>query len=111
MNGLTPLHSASSYNQIEVMRWLFTQNVNVDAGDNDGDTPLHHCDNVEALTVLIEEGRADFTVKNNDGQNVLEMKEEELREYYSSRREEEEDSDDEDLDNLKKIIQYLRRLS
>ena len=57
------------------MRWLFTQNADVNARDSDGDTPLHHCDNLEAVTVLIEEGHADCTVKNDEGQHVLEAKE------------------------------------
>ena len=109
-NGLTLLHSASSYNQIEVMRWLFTQNANVNARDSDGDTPLHHCDNVEAVKVLIEEGRADYRIKNEEGNDVLEVKEEELREYFCNTKEEEMDSDDEDVENLKQITMYLRDL-
>ncbi len=107
-NGLTPLHSASSYNQIEVMRWLISQNVDVNARDSDGDTPLHHCDNVEAVKVLIEEGNADCRIKNDEGNDVLEVKEEELREYYCNTTEEEMDSDDEDVENLKKITNYLK---
>ncbi len=109
-NGLTPLHSASSYNQIEVMRWLFTQNANVNARDSDGDTPLHHCDNIEAVKVLIEEGCADYRIKNEEGNDVLEVKEEELREYFCNTKEEDMDSDDEDVENLKKITNYLREL-
>jgi hypothetical protein len=130
-NGLTLLHSASSYNQIEIMRWLLRAvnnnnsgnvNVNVNAKDNDGDTPLHHCDNIEAVKVLIEEGNADYTIQNEEGNTVLEMKEEELREYYMSNQQGgwegtdgvkggDCDSDsDEDVENLKKIVEYLRKL-
>jgi ankyrin repeat protein len=110
-NGLTPLHSSSSYSQLEIMRWLFTQNANVNARDNDGDTPLHHCDDVEPIKVLIQEGKANYTIKNEEGNTVLEAKEEELREYYASTRDDEMDSDDEDdVDNLKKIIKYLKEI-
>ena len=92
------------------MRWLFTQNVNANARDSDGDTPLHHCDHLEAVKVLIEEGHADYRIKNDEGNDVLEGKEEELREYYCNTKEEDMDSDDEDVENLKKITNYLRDL-
>jgi len=78
-NGLTPLHAAASYNHLDIVRWLFTQNVDVNATDSDGDTPLHHCENASAAKVLVEEGRADYTIKNSEGQTALEVKEEELQ--------------------------------
>lgn len=110
-NGLTLLHSAASYNQTEIMSWLFTQqSINVNAKDNDGDTPLHHCDNVQAMKTLIEEGKADWKVENDEGNNVLEMKEDELREIFVSNNEEDIDSDDEDVESLKEIIKYLKEL-
>ena len=123
-NGLTPLHSASSYNQIEVMKWLFTQQQQqqqphvtiINAVDNDGDTPLHHCDQLEAVMLLVSAG-ADYTIRNKDGDTVLETKEEELREYYSSNDcttfggDVDDLEDDEEVVNLNKIIKYLRGLS
>jgi ankyrin repeat protein len=110
-NGLTLLHSAASYNQIEIMSWLFTQqSIDVNAKDNDGDTPLHHCDNLQAMKMLIEEGKANWKIDNDEGNNVLEMKEEELREIFVSNKEEDIDSDDEDVENLQEIIKYLKEL-
>lgn len=105
-NGLTPLHSAVSYNQIDVIRWLLTQNVDVNAKDNDGDTPLHHCDHATAAKVLIEEGNADCKAKNLEGKMALETKDEELREMNMGM--EEGDSDDEDKTSLEELVAYLK---
>ena len=107
-NGLTPLHSAASYNQIEVIRWLLTQNVDVNSRDNDGDTPLHHCDHANAAKILVEEGKADYRMKNSEGKTVLQMKEEEAMEMGSAM--EGGDSDDEDLAALDELIGYLKTL-
>jgi len=117
-NGLTPLHSAASYNQIHVMKWILTNSsqspsqnnnkVDVNARDSDGDTPLHHCDHVEAARILVELGNADFMMKNEDGYTALQVKEEELKEILED--DDGEDSDDEDCVNLKKLIEYLREI-
>jgi|EP00979_Chaetoceros_neogracilis_P001950 ankyrin repeat protein len=107
-NGITPLHSAASYNQIEVMRWLFNQNVNVNAKDNDGDAPIHHCDTMSAAKILMEEGKADYKITNNEGKTVVQVKEEELKE--SGKAMEEEDSDDEDMKALDELVGYLKSL-
>jgi ankyrin repeat protein len=107
-NGLTPLHSAASYSQIEVMRWLFAQTVDVNAKDSDGDTPLHHCDNVSAAKILVEEGRADYKTKNGEGKTAAEMKQEEVIEMGFGM---EEDMDDnEDMANLDELVGYLKSL-
>jgi ankyrin repeat protein len=107
-NGLTPLHSAASYNQVHVMRWLFTQNVDINARDSDGDTPLHHCDNVSAARILVEEGKADYRSKNNEGKTALEVKQEEAIEMESGM--DEDIDDDEDVKNLDELIGYLKSL-
>lgn len=106
-NGLTPLHSAASYNQIEVMRWLFTQRVDVNARDSDGDTPLHHCDHISAARILVEEGKVDYRAKNNEDKTAAEVKEEEIVEMGAGM---EEDSDDEDMTNLDELVGYLKSL-
>ena len=121
-NGLTLLHSAASYNQIHILKWIFEQQqerqsnviININVKDNDGDTPLHHCDTLSAVKCLIEDGGADWKVENNDGDNVLDMKEEELREYYCSDENrngiDDDDDDEEDIQQLKLIIKYLKGL-
>lgn len=108
-NGFTFVHAAAAYNRLNVLRWLFTQDgVDVNAQDADGDTPLHHCDEVEAAKCLIEEGKADVTIKNSNGYTAREAKEEELLEDQDD--EEEEDSDDEDRIAMKELVEYLKSL-
>ena len=106
-NGFTFAHAAAAYSRVNVLRWLFTQDgVDVNAQDADGDTPLHHCDEVEAAKCLIEEGNADITIKNSNGYTAREAKEEELQEDQDD--EEEEDSDDEDRIAMKELVEYLK---
>ena len=108
-NGFTFVHAAAAYNRLNVLRWLFTQDgVCVNAQDADGDTPLHHCDDVEAAKCLIEEGGADITITNANGYTAREAKEEELQEDADD--EEEEDSDDEDRQAMKDVVEYLKGL-
>ena len=107
-NGITPLHSAASYNQIEVMRWLFAQNVDVNAPDNDGDAPIHHCDTMSAAKILLEEGKADYKIINNEGKTALQVKEDELNEMGNTM--EEADSDDEDMKALDELVGYFKSL-
>ena len=83
-NGFTFLHAACGYGRVEVIQWLLGLNkdevvVDVNAKDEDGHTPLHHCDDVVSAKLLIEAG-ADHTIRNNDGNTALEVKEEELEE-------------------------------
>mmetsp|Transcript_13584 Transcript_13584/g.25507 ORF Transcript_13584/g.25507 Transcript_13584/m.25507 type:complete len:157 (+) Transcript_13584:56-526(+) len=109
-NGLTLLHSAASYNQNDIMEWLLLeQNVNVNAKDNDGDTPLHHCDQVNAARMLIDHGKADYRIKNNEGQTPLDLKREELQELKDSLEEDIGDVDD-DLNALDELVRYLSSL-
>jgi ankyrin repeat protein len=111
-NGLTLLHSAASYNQKEIIEWLLlTQNVNVNAKDNDGDTPLHHCDQVNAARMLIDQGKADYRIKNNEGQTPLDLKKEEWQELKGSLEEDGGNDDaDDDLEALEELVQYLSSL-
>lgn len=105
-NGFTFLHAACGYGRVEVIQWLLGLNkdtvvIDVNAKDGDGDTPLHHCDDVESAKMLIEAG-ADRTIQNDDGKTALEVKEEEMKEG-----DEEDDSDDEDRAKLKDLVAYL----
>lgn len=104
-NGFTFVHAAAAYCRVDVLRWLFRQDgVNVNAADSDGDTPLHHCDDPEAARILIEEGKADPSVRNAEGKTARQAKEEELKE---AEEEDEDDSDDEDRAKLLEIVKYL----
>lgn len=106
-NGFTFLHAACGYGRLEVIRWLIGLNtdavvIDINAKDGDGDTPLHHCDDVDSAKILIEVG-ADDTITNNDGKTALQVKEEEVEEG-----DEEDDSEDEDRTQLKGLVEYLK---
>ncbi len=111
-NGLTPLHSAASYNQLSIIRWLLTQSdVNINAKDNDGDTPLHHCDHSDAARILIEEGNVDVSIRNSDGKTALEMKLEELKELdVAMDGDDDDDDDDEEKVSLEELVAYLKTI-
>ena len=113
-NGFTFLHAACGYAREEVIRWLLGLNnkgdattivVDVNAKDAEGDTPLHHCDDVSSAKLLIE-GGADCAIKNDEGLTALDVKEEELKEGDD----EEEDSEDEDREKLKELVVYLKSI-
>mmetsp|Transcript_21661 Transcript_21661/g.30357 ORF Transcript_21661/g.30357 Transcript_21661/m.30357 type:complete len:170 (+) Transcript_21661:77-586(+) len=107
-NGFTFLHSASSYGQLDMIRWLLSQQVtDVNVKDSDGDTPLHHCDDVITAKLLVQEGKADFSLRNNDGKTALEVKEEEFLDNDNM----EDDDSSGDTENLKDLIQYLKGVS
>lgn len=106
-NGFTFLHAACGYRRLEVIQWLLGLNtdavvIDINAKDCDGDTPLHHCDDVDSAKILIDVG-ADDTITNNDGKTALQVKEEELEEG-----DEEDDSEDEDRAQLKRLVEYLK---
>ena len=119
-NGLTLVHSAASYNQLNILEWLLcdeeehAEEIDVNAGDFDGDTPLHHCDTADAARYLVEVGKADYTIKNDSGLTALQVKEQELQEYLEEMeyQDDEEGDDDEDsqLGNLRELVTFLRSL-
>jgi len=67
-NGYTLLHAAASYSQLDLMRALVnTYHVQVDTTDADGETALFAAETPETVRCLVEELRADITVKNDEG--------------------------------------------
>ncbi|CEP61136.1 uncharacterized protein LALA0_S02e07536g [Lachancea lanzarotensis] len=79
-NGYTPIHAAAAYGHIELLRKLcsapYSGDINV--RDGDGDTPLHHCEDLTTGRVIVEELNADWTLKNNEGKTALEVLEEDV---------------------------------
>lgn len=102
-NGYTLLHAASAYAQVHVMEWLFSQQVNVNAVDNDGDSALHHVEDVKAAKVLIERGHANPMVANSDNKTALQVKLNDLQELVQD----EDERDSEDASKLRELIEYL----
>ena len=104
-NGYTLVHAAAAYNQRHVLEWLMTQtDVNVNAQDDDGDTPLHHVDNVDAAKFLIESMQAIPTIVNSENKTAFQVRQEELQEQMDD---EEEDEDD----DLKALVEYLKTVT
>ncbi|SCU78058.1 LANO_0A01970g1_1 [Lachancea nothofagi CBS 11611] len=77
-NGYTPIHAAASYGHVDMLRKLCSEpyNGSVNVRDNDGDTPLHHCEDLAAAKVILEELGGNFKLTNNDGNTALEVLEE-----------------------------------
>jgi hypothetical protein len=102
-NGYTLLHAASAYAQIHVMEWLITKGVPVNAVDSDGDTPLHHVDDVSAAQLLIEKGKANPMIPNSSGKTPLQVKLGDLEELM----EDEDDDDSDEAAKLRELISYI----
>lgn len=66
-NGYTAIHAAASYGHIELLRLLIERGGDVNIQDNEGDTPLHHTEDLETAKVMVEELAADYKIKNEDG--------------------------------------------
>ncbi|KAK6454385.1 ankyrin repeat-containing domain protein [Scheffersomyces xylosifermentans] len=67
-NGYTPIHAAASYGHIGLLKYLINEkNGDINIQDSEGDTPLHHVEDLKAAKFLVEELHADYKIKNNDG--------------------------------------------
>lgn len=76
-NGYTPVHAAAAYGHRNLLRKLCTlYNGNINIKDNDGDTPLHHCEDVETAKVIVEDLCGDITLINEEGKTALQTFEE-----------------------------------
>ncbi|KAI8325551.1 ankyrin [Martensiomyces pterosporus] len=69
-NGYSPLHAASSWKRLDIMKYLLENGADVNIKDADGDTPLHICEDKECATVLLEHG-ADPEAKNDEGRTPV----------------------------------------
>ncbi|CCF60314.1 hypothetical protein KAFR_0J02500 [Kazachstania africana CBS 2517] len=76
-NGYTPVHAAAAYGHHDLLRKLCSEyNGDVNIRDADGDTPLHHCEDVNTARLIIEELNGDFSLVNNEGKTALQVFEE-----------------------------------
>lgn len=66
-NGYTPIHAAASYGHVNLLQYLIDNGGDINIQDNEGDTPLHHVEDVKTAKYLIEKLHADYKIKNNDG--------------------------------------------
>eukprot|EP00948_MAST-09A_sp_MAST-9A-sp1_P004206 g4206.t1 len=80
-NGYTAIHAASGNGHTELLAWIIQkistlsendQHAAINARDSDQDTPLHSCEHIACLQLLLEAG-ADHTLVNNEGQTPLQL--------------------------------------
>ena len=58
-DGITPLHLATYYGDIDIVKALIDKKVSLELGDSNGRTPLHYAaekDQLEVAEILIQEG-------------------------------------------------------
>ncbi|KAI7823900.1 ankyrin repeat-containing domain protein [Kickxella alabastrina] len=65
-NGYTPMHAASSWKHLDLLKYLIDNGGDVNITDSDGDTPLHICEDKECALLLLEHC-ADPSVENDEG--------------------------------------------
>jgi ankyrin repeat protein len=90
-NGYTPIHAAVSYGHIDLLQYLIEQGGDINVQDTEGDTPLHHVEDSNTSKLLVEKYKADWKIKNHDGQIPADYVE--------------EDGD------FPEVVQYLRSLN
>lgn len=90
-NGYTPIHAAVSYGHTELLKYLINQGGDINIQDTEGDSPLHHVEDLKMAKLLVEEYKADWKLKNNDGQIPADYIEED--------------------DEFPEVVQYLRSLN
>ncbi|KAJ2882648.1 hypothetical protein H4R27_003309 [Coemansia aciculifera] len=65
-SGYTPLHAAASWKQPKLLEFLIKNGGAVNITDNDGDTPLHICEDLECAQLLLDNG-ANPEAENDEG--------------------------------------------
>jgi cytohesin len=69
-DGMTALHKAALFKNEDVVEWLLTNNVEVDARSKYGVTPLHLA-RTKGIAAMLLAHKADITLVNNDGWTCL----------------------------------------
>lgn len=76
-NGYTPVHAAASYGHMDLLRYLIGKGGDINVTDEDGDSALHTVEELEVAKQLVEEFKADYKLKNTEGQTPFEKLQEE----------------------------------
>ncbi|OBA20077.1 ankyrin [Metschnikowia bicuspidata var. bicuspidata NRRL YB-4993] len=75
-NGYTPIHAAASYGHIDLLKLLISRGGNINIQDNDGDTPLHHVEDIETAKFIVEQLKGDYNIRNEENQTAADYIEE-----------------------------------
>ncbi|KXZ24286.1 hypothetical protein AYB33_10975 [Leptospira santarosai] len=70
LNGNKPLHYAVDFHNFQITKYFVEHGADVNAENNDGQTPLHKATKIEIIKYLVENG-ANMNAKDNDGQTPL----------------------------------------
>lgn len=76
-NGYTPVHAAASYGHMDLLKYLIDQGGDINITDEDGDTALHTVEELDVAKSLVEDFKADYKIKNSEGQTPFEKIQEE----------------------------------
>lgn len=68
--GQTPLHKAARSGRINMVKLILTYHPDINARDNEGNTPLTDSTDIEVIKVLVSHG-ADVNARNNKGNTAL----------------------------------------
>ena len=74
-DGETPLHLASQYEEVEVVRMLIERGADVSAQNKEGGTPLHQASqngSVGVVRMLLERS-TNIAARNKDGETPLHL--------------------------------------
>lgn len=92
-NGETPLHTfarAHDSTDVELLREMLSAGADVNARDNNNNTPLHGVNHIELAKIMLEHG-ADINAQNNYGKTpthfaIQSQKNEILKVFYSNEK-------------------------
>ncbi|KAF6063654.1 Ankyrin repeats (many copies) family protein [Candida albicans] len=76
-NGYTAIHAAASYGHLNLLQYLIEKGGDINIQDNEGDTPLHHVEDLKTAKYIVEKLGASYKIKNNDGLTAQQYIEEE----------------------------------
>ena len=76
-NGYTVIHAAASYGHLNLLQYLIEKGGDINIQDNEGDTPLHHVEDLKTAKYIVEKLGASYKIKNNDGLTAQQYIEEE----------------------------------
>lgn len=77
--GYTPMHAAASYGHLPILTYLISKGGDVNATDEEGDTPLYTAESVAVAEFLVDHG-AQVDITNSEGISPAEATEEDFPE-------------------------------